>query len=313
MKSAFDLSKFIEDIELNGLKGRMINVPATHKSAQNLNILLFHGQHSSLERMSGVAELLSDYGNFCLPDMPGFGGMDPLYNIGLEPSLDNLADYMAAFIKLHYGSKNKFVVVGYSFGFLVLTRMLQKYPQLQKQVVETIGLGGFVHNDAFLFSKRLRLGYTILSYMMLSRLGSFIAREVIMRKWFIGTIHANTRNAKIKYSSLSKEEYKRVIDFEVHLWRCNDVRTRGYTVLEMLKADLMRSKQKIDSSMISISIGADHYFDGKIVEQQLKFIFSKVKTYRAVADVHSMSVASSAKDVEPYFPKPLRAHLRSLR
>ena len=37
--------------------------------------------------------------------LPGLGGMDSFYSIGLKPSLDNMADYVASFIKLSYKRK----------------------------------------------------------------------------------------------------------------------------------------------------------------------------------------------------------------
>lgn len=312
MKKAFDLNDYIEDIELNGLQGRMINAPTTNPKAKKLNILLFHGHHSSLERMGGVAELLLDYGNFCMPDFPGFGGMDPLYKIGLMPDYDNLADYMAAFIKLHYGTKKKFVVVGYSFGFVVLGRMLQKYPELKNQVIEVVGIASFVSGESFVFSKnRLRI-YTAMALIGQTRLGSFVIRELFLRKWFIGTIYVRTRNAKVKFAKYSKVEVDKYIDFEVHLWRCNDLRTHAYTILEMFRVNLLNNDQKIDTNVISIVVDGDHYFDNKTVEQHLNVLFDKVKVYRAKVDVHGMSIIADAKDAEMYFPKQVRAHLRSL-
>lgn len=313
MKTAFDLQNYIEDIELNGLKGRMINVPARDKSAKNVNILLFHGHHSSLERMGGVAELLSDFGNFCLPDMPGFGGMQPLYKIGMKPTIDNLADYMAAFIKLQYGSRKKFLVVGYSFGFLVLVRMLQKYPDIQKQVIDVIGVASFVKNDAFMFSHTRKALYRLLASVVGTRVMSFISRELFMRKWFIGSFYTGTRNAKSKFANVSKEERKRIIDFEVNLWRCNDVRTRCFTVLEMFNVNLVDHTDKISKSVISITVDDDHYFNNKVVEQHLNIVFDKVRQYAADVETHGMSTVASADDARPYFPKALMSHMRSLR
>jgi len=313
MKSAFDLSKYIEDIELSGLRGRMINAPATKKSAEKVNILLFHGHHSSLERMSGVAELLADYGNFCLPDMPGFGGMDSLKNVGLKPTIDNLADYMASFIKLKYGSQKKFVVVGYSFGFLVLTRMLQKYPHLQKQCIDVIGLAGLLHRDDIVFTKKRRAFYSISSRIVGSRVGSWVTREIFLRRWFLGSFYTKTHNAKEKFDNLDAETTKRMVDFEIHLWRINDVPTWCFTSREMLKADLVTGAKQLDIPVIQITVDADKYFDNAVVQQHMHIVYKDVKVIKAGAVKHGISAVESAKDVLPFFPVAVRNHLKSLQ
>jgi pimeloyl-ACP methyl ester carboxylesterase len=313
MKSVYDLSNYIEDIELNGLRGRMINAPAANKQAEGVNILMFHGHHSSLERLAGVADLLSEYGNFCLPDMPGFGGMDPLRKVGLKPTIDNLADYMAAFIKLKYGSNKKFVVVGYSFGFLVLTRMLQKYPHLQKQCVDVIGLAGLLHRDEIVFSKRRRVFYMTSSRIIGSSVGSWIARELFMRKWFLASFYTKSRNAKEKFEDLDKQTTKRMVDFEVNLWRINDVPTWCYTTREMLNADLVTNVKQLDIPVIQITVNADKYFDNKVVQQHMHIVYKDVRVISAGATKHGASAIENAEDAMPFFPPALRKHLKSLR
>jgi hypothetical protein len=133
----------------------------------------------------------------------------------------------------------------------------------------------------------------MLAHVVQTRVVSFVAREVFMRKWFIGTIYVRTRNAKIKFSQYSADEVDRYIDFEVGLWRKNDVRTHTYTTLEMFRVNLLN--------------------DNNVVEQHLNVIFNKVKVYKADVGVHGMSIIANAKDAEIYFPKALRAHLRSIR
>jgi hypothetical protein len=112
---------FIVPLNINGLEGRMLNMPSKKKNAPN--ILFIYGQHSSLERWMGIAEELSKLGNVVMPDLPGLGGMDSLYHIGQPATIDNMADYLATFIKLKYKGK-KVIVIGMSLGFVVVTRML---------------------------------------------------------------------------------------------------------------------------------------------------------------------------------------------
>ena len=313
MKQAFNLNDYIEDIELNSLKGRMIHAPARSTKAKNTNILFVHGHHSSLERMRGVADLMMDYGNFCLPDMPGFGGMDHLYSIGEKPSIESLADYMAAFIKLKYGSKKKFIVVGYSMGFLVVTRMLQKYPALRKQVTEVVSLAGLLHKDDLKFTKKRRFFYLASAKILGTRLASFVTREIFLRKWFLGTIYTRSHNAKNKFDGLTTEDLKKMINFEVGLWRMNHIPTWTYTSTEMLTSDLVSDVEQMTIPLIAVTIDADNYFDNATVEQHLRIAYSDVKMMKASSSKHGGSMVETASDAMPFFPKALRKHLKSLR
>ncbi len=146
----------IQPLNMNGLTGRMLYMPAPKNKKRH--ILLIYGHHSSLERMYGVAEDLNQYGSITMPDLPGFGGMDAFYKAGLKPTLDNFADYLAAFIKLRFKDK-KITIAGMSFGFVIATRMLQKYPKLTTKVDLMISVVGFCHHDDIIFTRPRFLFY----------------------------------------------------------------------------------------------------------------------------------------------------------
>src|SRR5690606_29130786 len=120
---------------------------------KNRQILLVYGHHASLERMFGLAEELNKYGSITMPDLPGFGGMESFYKIGEKPTLDNLADYLASFIKLRY-KRRRVSILAMSFGFLVVTRMLQRYPELVKKVDVLVSIVGFCHHQDFKMRRR---------------------------------------------------------------------------------------------------------------------------------------------------------------
>lgn len=151
---------YIVPLNINGLEGRMLRLPA--KRPGQREILFIYGQHSSLERWWGLALEMNKYGALTMPDMPGFGGMTSLYKIGSSASIDNLADYLAAFIKLKYRNK-KVTILAMSLGFVVATRMLQRYPELTKKVDFMASIVGFGHRDDFIFSKRRRIFYRCVS------------------------------------------------------------------------------------------------------------------------------------------------------
>ena len=140
--------EYIAPLSINRLSGRVLQIPNKKKKRQ---IMLVYGHHSSIERYYGFAEDLSQYGSVTMPDLPGFGGMDSLYKIGEEATIDTLADYLAAVIKLKY-KKERFSLAGFSIGFAIVTRMLQKYPDIAKQVELLISVAGFTHNEDFKFS-----------------------------------------------------------------------------------------------------------------------------------------------------------------
>jgi pimeloyl-ACP methyl ester carboxylesterase len=127
VKTAKDPAEYILPLYMNGLSGRMLRMPPPKDKSRE--ILFIYGHHTSLERVFGVAELLNKYGSITIPDLPGFGGMQPFYKIGEKPTLDNMADYLASFVKLRYRNK-RFTIAGHSLGFMIVTRMLKKYPEI---------------------------------------------------------------------------------------------------------------------------------------------------------------------------------------
>src|SRR5215218_498478 len=105
---------YIVPLNMNGLEGRMLHVPAP--AGKNREILLLYGHHAMLERWWGLVENLSEFGSVTMPDLRGFGGMDSFNKIGRYPNIDAFADYLAAFIKLRYKRK-RITIIGISFGF----------------------------------------------------------------------------------------------------------------------------------------------------------------------------------------------------
>ncbi|HVX58738.1 MAG TPA: hypothetical protein VG964_03315, partial [Candidatus Saccharimonadales bacterium] len=87
---------FIVPLDINGLQGRMLRLPAP--AGIDREILFIYGQHSSLERWWGLAQELNKMGALTMPDLPGLGGMTSLYKIGQTPDIDAMADYLAAFV-----------------------------------------------------------------------------------------------------------------------------------------------------------------------------------------------------------------------
>ena len=302
---ARQFSDYIVPLDLNGLHGRMAKLPAP--ANRKREILLLYGHHASLERLQGLAELLNDYGGVTMVDLPGFGGMDSFYKIGQKPTLDTMADYLASVIKLRYRGR-RFTIIAVSFGFIVATRMLQRYPDIAKKVDLLVSVVGFTHHSEFTFSRARYLGYRYGASIFSRRLPSIFFQNVMLHPLVIKTIYSRTHNAKHKFRGLSAEQRKKAINFEVHLWRCNDGRTHMDTSVTMLTVDNLQPK--IDMPVWHLSVKNDNYFDNHRVEQHMRIIFSDFHSAPIRMDSHSASIIASKKESEPLVPVELRKVLR---
>ena len=135
---------YLSPLVMNRLRGRVLRLPAPR--GKNREILLIYGQHASLERYWELALELNQYGAVTIPDLPGLGGMTSFYKIGVKPTIDVLADYLAAFVKLRY-KRRKVTIMGLGLGFVVVTRMLQRCPDLAKNVELVVSLRGYAHTS----------------------------------------------------------------------------------------------------------------------------------------------------------------------
>jgi len=292
---------FIEPLFMNGLQGRMMHVPAPKNKKRE--ILFVYGHHSSLERWWGVIDDLNQYGAVTMPDLPGFGGMESFYKIGRVPTIDNLADYLAAFIKLRYKRK-KVIIAGMSFGFVVVTRMLQRYPDLVKNVDMLVSVVGFAHKDDFVFTKQRYLFYRYSASFFSRLLPSIFFRNVFLHPMVLRAAYARTLNAKDKFKSVDEAERKAIMDFEIHLWHANDPRTYMKTTVEFLTVDNCR--KQVDLPIWHVNASEDRYFDKYRVEQHLQIIFKDFHSVTAKMDSHAPSIIADKKIAAPMLPSKLR-------
>lgn len=293
---------FIIPLNMNGLKGRMLRM-SSRNAKRNREMLLVYGHHASLERMFGIAEDLSQYGNVTIPDLPGFGGMQSFYHIGEKPTLDNFADYLAAFVKLRYKRK-KVTILGMSFGFVIVTRMLQKYPELQRKVDVLVSIVGFAHRDDFHFKKRT---YWMLRYgasMCANPIMAGMVRYVILRPTMIRLAYRMVADRHSKFKDADPAERDRRINFEIELWHCNDVRTYMTTTVTMLTLDICQPTVALPVHHVMVE--EDRYFDNHLVEQHLKIIFKKVTLVRSKMPNHAPTVIADAESAAPFVPTRLR-------
>ncbi len=288
-----DMQAHIQPLVINGLSGRMLQLPSTKNKKREL--LIIYGQHTSLERMYSLAQELSRFGRF--------GGMDALYKIGEVPNLDEMADYLAAVVKLCYNRK-RVTIIGISYGFVVVTRMLQRYPELSKKVDLLISLVGFVHYQDFKFKaknlKLLRAATRFFSY----RIPAWIARHIFLRGVFIRAAYALVANKHSKLKDANPEERRRRIRFEIMLWKCNDIRTYMHSINELLLLNLCTGQVKLP--VYHISVAGDQYFDNYKVEQHMRVIFTDFKEYKTSLGTHMPTIVATSEEIAPLLPVGLR-------
>jgi pimeloyl-ACP methyl ester carboxylesterase len=295
---------FIVPLNINGLEGRMLNMPSKKKNAPN--ILFIYGQHSSLERWMGIAEELSKLGNVVMPDLPGLGGMDSLYHIGQPATIDNMADYLATFIKLKYKGK-KVIVIGMSLGFVVVTRMLQKYPELSKKVLMLVSIVGFAHKDDFGFTHRRLLFYRIAARIFSRKWPARLFRLTALNPMVISYVYHRTRHAKEKFENISGDEFKRTMDTEIKLWHDNDIRTQFKNYREMFHLD--NTKIKIPLPVYHVAAKKDRYFDNTRVEEHMRQVFTDFTVFYTQAPNHAPTIIATAKEAAPFIPPALRKQI----
>jgi len=293
-------AEYIVPLNMNGLRGRMLKVPANQNKKREF--LVVYGHHTSLERMYGFADFLRDYGSVTIPDLPGFGGMDSFYKIHEKPDLDTLADYLASFIKLRFRNK-QVTIVGFSTGFLIVTRMLQRYPKLCDQVDILVSLAGFASHEDFVFSKTRKRFYRHVPRLFERRLTAVFFRNVLLHPTLLKLFYKHTYNAREKFDGLDDSNIGSMTKFEIQLWRTNDVRTYMKTTREMFNAD--NTKQKVPLNVWQVAIPADKYFDEKRTEKHLKMIFKKVTVVKADQKRHMPIVLADKSAAAPYFPPKL--------
>ena len=303
-KKSQNPADYIVPLNMNGLQGRMLRLPAP--PGKKREILLLYGHHSSLERWWGIAQVLNKFGAVTMPDLPGFGGMDSMYKIGKKPTVDNLADYLAAFLRLRYNRK-KVTIIGMSFGFVIATRTLQRFPELVKKVDLLVILVGFVHKDDFTFSPLRYWFYRSSTKFFSLPFMSGLFRVLFLQSWTLRFVYKYTQHPK--FVDLSNEDKDRMVDVEIWLWHNNDVRTWMFTTTQMMTLD--NCKVKIDLPVWHAGMKTDHFFDNTVIEQHLRIAFSEYNGM--ILDLpqhaHAPTVIADAKDAAPFVPAKLRRRL----
>lgn len=300
-ESAQGAADYILPLYMNGLTGRMLKAPSTTKKQRE--ILLIYGHHAMLERWWSLVENLRPYGNVTMPDLPGFGGMESFYKIGIKPDIDAYADYLAAFIKLRYKRK-RVSIYAISFGFVVVTRMLQLYPELAKKVDLLVSAVGFMKNDDFHWSSRRRFGYRMFTRLLATAPLSLAIRYFFLNKAVIRYLTQHLSHSKHRFIEVTPAEFEQNLNFEVRLWRANDVRTHWLTTGQFFSLD--NTKVHVALPVVHIVSRGDHYFNNTTVEQHMRQVFMNYQKFTSTSKAHTPHITADKRAAAVMVPPGLR-------
>ncbi len=292
----------ISPMQFNGMQGRYLSLPRPAK--KNRDILLIYGHHASLERMKGLALALNKYGSITIPDLPGFGGMDSFYKIGRKPDIDQLAEYLASYIKLRY-KKQRFTVIGISFGFIIVTRMLQLYPRLADQIDFVVAGVGFLSHHDIKYPKSKQFVWKCITAINSTRFFSFITKRIVLNRHVIKVLF-DISERKNRGNETEEQRIER-IDFEIKLWTVNDVRTHFYTLNQMLHVEI--TDKPVSTPLWHLSVDGDQYLDAHSAKEHIRAVYSDYKHASVESDKHAPTVVASAEEAMNFIPLAVRRAL----
>jgi len=292
---------FIVPLNMNGLQGRMLRLKSDRPGRKEF--LIVYGQRSSIERWIGIAEFLNRYGSVTMPDLPGFGGMDNLFQINQKPTLDNLADYLAAFVKMNY-KRRRVTIVGIGYGFIIATRMLQRFPDLEQKTDLIISLDGIAHRDDLQLKRRSLIFFQITTRLISYRFVSFFIKMLTMNTTALKTIYTESAKANRRIKDKSVEKTKNNLSLEIWLWQNNDFRSYITTLLSICKLDNCRQSLRVP--LWHIYDTNSRYVDAVSTEQHLQIIYSDFNSITINDQKIKPIFVTNPKLAARYFPGKIR-------
>lgn len=255
---------YITPININGLEGRILRLKAANKHNKK-EILVIYGEGSNLERWWGLDCALRQYANITAVDLPGLGGMESFYKIGIKPSIDAFADYLETYIKLRY-KKSRFSVFAMGFGFVVATRMLQKNPNIASRVHLVVGVNGFAHHSDLKLRKK-SLPIIFAENLLVSLpLGGIVAK-LMVSLGYLGSYSPIKRNVK-NVDPFTKK-------FAADLEKATDIRTQINIRRSLYRLD--NCDQRVDLPLWNISLGDTKVLNPSVAEQHLRVVYTRYR------------------------------------
>ena len=300
----------IRPLVVGQLKGRCLYFSGASAAAKKRTILMVYGQHASLERNFGIAEFLSRFGNVVAPDMPGFGAMTSFAAHRQKPTLDNFANYIGDFIDNHFKDKQKLIIVGLSFGLIVISRCLQIRPDIGRRTRLVVSLVGFAKWHSLRISRSRRRLYLIGTALVRKRTLAWVFRYLVLNRFILRRFYGKTRLARAKYAGSSGHERDLINAVEINLWQTNDTATWAATANIILKVD-MTTGGRVDCRLLHIAVSSDQYFEPVQNLKDLKTVYNNVDTLEANSDRHAPTIIAPAAEIARFVPTGIGRYIRS--
>jgi hypothetical protein len=190
----------------------------------------------------------------------------------------------------------------------VITRMLQRYPQLAKKVDLLVSEVGFMHKDDLSFSPTLQKFCKLGARIFATRPIALFIRYGMLNKFMLTHLYAKLPSSKRRMIEVTPEEFSRSMEFEVELWQANDVRTHWLTTSEFLGLDNCR--QHVSLPVVHISSSYDYYINNLLVEEHMRQVFSDYIHFQSKSKAHVPSVIADKAAMGVLVPPDLKRLLR---
>lgn len=299
-------SNFIAPLNVNGLQGRVLRLPPARDRRRE--ILFVYDRHASIEKWWPLLKQLGQFGAVTAPDLPGFGGMDSLITIEQRPNLDTMADYLAAFVKLRY-NRRRLSIVAVGYGFVIVTRMLQRYPDLAKKVDYTISIAGYVHKDDLQLSRRKRITYLLLARLLSYSLPALLFRNVLLHPLVVRMWYRHQLRDMPNATLAARKRKVTLLQQETLLWQMTDVRTTMQTLHDGLRLD--NCTKQIALPVWHVQSPHDDAYDSHKIEQHLNVAYKQCTTYFTTQDAETLDMQHMPESMGILLPKKVRKLLRS--
>jgi pimeloyl-ACP methyl ester carboxylesterase len=205
--------------------------------------------------------------------------------------------------------KNKRITIfAISYGFVVITRMLQLYPELAKKVDLLVSVVGFMHKDDLTFKPTNQKFYMVVARFFATRPVAVFIRYGCLNKFVLRALYTKLPSSKRRMVEVTPEEFDRSMDFEVSLWQSNDVRTHWLTTSEFLA--LNNCRQHIALEVVHVSSQYDFYINNLVVEEHMRQVFSDYVQFASRSKAHVPSVIADKAAMSVLVPPGLKKLLR---
>jgi hypothetical protein len=188
--------------------------------------------------------------------------------------------------------------------------MLQKYPDIAKQVDMLVSSVGFVHYDDFCLPKSQIFGLKLMSSIFQYNPFAFIAKHTIFSETAVKAFyrHFGVKHSKMQDAGSKMVKNKR-IKAEVVLWQINDVRTRMKTIHDSLNVDLLDKKVKLP--VYHVFVDGDRFFNNQVAEQHMRIIYDDFIGIKTDIVGHMPSIVATKKEADVFIPDELKELLKT--